>query len=88
MQKKVQTKMQTRKPLCLSVSLLTITLMATLLSACQVVPVSAWEKGTLADPTMSPSGLAQFGSINSHVYTSKETIKGGEGVAGGGCGCN
>lgn len=58
------------------------------LSGCQITPVAAWEKGVLADPTMSPSGLAQFSAINSHVYTSKETIKGGEGVAGGGCGCN
>lgn len=58
------------------------------LSACQVQPVNAWEKGTLAEPTMSPSGLGHYNAINSHVYTSKETIKGGEGVAGGGCGCN
>lgn len=58
------------------------------LSGCQVTPVAAWEKGTLAEPVMSPSGLPQYSAINTHIYTSKETAKGGDGVAGGGCGCN
>lgn len=58
------------------------------LQGCQVTPVAAWEKGILAEPVMSPSGLAQYSGINTHVYTSKETAKGGDGVAGGGCGCN
>lgn len=58
------------------------------LSACQITPVNAWEKSVLAEPTMSPGGIAHYSNINSHVFTSKETIKGGEGVAGGGCGCN
>ena len=64
------------------------TLATLLLSGCQVTPVAAWEKGTLAEPVMSPSGLAQYNAINTHIYTSKETARGGDGVAGGGCGCN
>lgn len=59
-----------------------------LLTACQTTPVAAWEKGVLAEPEMSPAGLAQYKAVNTHVYTSKETARGGDGVAGGGCGCN
>lgn len=62
-----------------------------LLSACSnfdIQPVKPWEKGTLADPVMAPGGLGKDNGFYSHVYTSKETAKGGEGVGGGGCGCN
>lgn len=58
------------------------------LTGCQVTPVAAWEKGVLAEPVMSTAGLSQYRAINTHVYTSKETAKGGDGVSGGGCGCN
>ncbi|MFT5594279.1 MAG: hypothetical protein ACI8SR_002668 [Oceanicoccus sp.] len=63
-----------------------------LFSGCAYMPevsdVKPWEKGTLADPSMAPGGLGRDNGLFSHVYTSKETAKGGEGVSGGGCGCN
>ena len=58
-------------------------------SACAIEPVKAWEKGILADETMrfgGPNPLIK--KFDDHIYTSKESTKGGGGVSGGGCGCN
>ncbi|MBN9689499.1 MAG: DUF4266 domain-containing protein [Verrucomicrobia bacterium] len=50
--------------------------------------VKPWERGTLADPLMNrdrdPLGLA----LAEHMYFSREATSGGQGVGGGGCGCN
>ncbi len=51
--------------------------------------VQPWEKSTLAKETMRASGpMPELGRIDQHVYTSKEAVKGGTGIGGGGCGCN
>lgn len=51
--------------------------------------VHPWEKATLARDTLRPGGpLPEIGKIDQHVYTSKEAVKGGTGIGGGGCGCN
>ncbi|MDW5415630.1 DUF4266 domain-containing protein [Iodobacter sp. CM08] len=64
-----------------------IILAAAMLSACTTV--QPWEKARLAKETMKPGGpVPALAKIDSHVYTSKEAIKGGTGVGGGGCGCN
>ncbi len=71
------------------IKLLSILLLLCLAQSCVAVSsVKPWEKGTLAESTMAPGGLGFDNKLLSHVYTSKETAKGGEGVAGGGCGCN
>lgn len=58
-----------------------------LLAACQ--SVQPWEKSTLARETMKAGGpLPALGGIDQHVYTSKEAVRGGTGIGGGGCGCN
>lgn len=67
--------------------------LAALLSACQALPaidaVQPWEKDSLAKSTMKAAGpMPALGKIDQHIYTSKEAIKGGNGVGGGGCGCN
>lgn len=71
---------------------LSIVLITGLFCGCGSMPpvsdVKSWEKGALADPSMAPGGLGKDNGLFSHVYTSKETAKGGEGVSGGGCGCN
>ena len=50
--------------------------------------VKPWQRGTLADYTMiqdrDPAGTA----LNEHIWFSRETASGGQGVGGGGCGCN
>ncbi len=66
---------------------------AAVLAGCQALPsiepVQPWEKSTLALETMKAGGpLPALGSVDQHVYTSKEGVKGGTGIGGGGCGCN
>ncbi len=56
------------------------------LSACSTV--QPWEKDILAKPSMAlvPDELELF--LDEHIYFSKEAATGGQGVGGGGCGCN
>lgn len=63
---------------------------AGLLAGCQAIQdVQPWEKSTLALETMKAGGpVPVLGSVDQHVYTSKEAVKGGTGIGGGGCGCN
>jgi hypothetical protein len=50
--------------------------------------VKPWQKGTLAKATMQPDGgNALRVKFNEHIFVSKEGVKGGNGVSGGGCGC-
>mgnify|MGYP000853843230 CR=1 FL=1 len=58
-----------------------------ILSGCQ--QVQPWQKSALARETMRPGGpVTELSKIDQHVYTSKEAVKGGTGIGGGGCGCN
>lgn len=51
--------------------------------------VQPWEKATLAKPTMQAAGsVPLLSKFDQHIYTSKEAVKGGTGIGGGGCGCN
>jgi hypothetical protein len=65
-------------------------LVLTGLSACG--PIEPWvkpyERDKLADPIMALDGDAVSTSYIQHVYESREGARGGEGAAGGGCGCN
>lgn len=60
------------------------------LSACG--PIEPWvkpyERDKLADPIMALEGDAVSISYMQHVYEAREGARGGEGAAGGGCGCN
>jgi len=67
--------------------LLLLALIATtsLLAGC--VNVQPWERGNLADPTMSETN--PLGAMmTEHMWFSREAASGGRGVGGGGCGCN
>jgi hypothetical protein len=55
-------------------------------SGCQTV--QPWERGTLADYTMRPDRDSLAKTLKGHVYYTREAASGGEGVGGGGCGCN
>jgi hypothetical protein len=56
------------------------------LSACSVEPwVKPYERDRLADPIMALDGSTAY---IQHVYEAREGARGGEGAAGGGCGCN
>jgi len=57
-----------------------------LLSAC--TSVQAWEKNLLAKPSMALVADENEIFLDEHIYFSKEASTGGQGVGGGGCGCN
>ena len=57
-------------------------------SGCSSLGVKPWERNVLAQEDMlmdaDPIDLA----LDEHIYFSKEASSGGQGFAGGGCGCN
>ncbi len=50
--------------------------------------VKPWQRGTLADESMTDERNRANIALNEHVFFSREAATGGRGVAGGGCGCN
>ena len=50
--------------------------------------VKPYERDKLADPIMALEGDVVSASYIQHVYEAREGARGGEGAAGGGCGCN
>ena len=59
------------------------------LSACSIEPwVKPYERDRLADPIMALDTDPVSTSYIQHVYEAREGARGGEGAAGGGCGCN
>ena len=59
-----------------------------LIAACSNLGVKPWEKGILADPAMEMIADPLDIAFDEHIYFSKEASSGGQGFAGGGCGCN
>ena len=57
-------------------------------SGCSSLGVKPWERNILArdDMLMDADGLDL--AFDEHIYFSKEASSGGQGFAGGGCGCN
>jgi len=68
----------------------TVALGLLLLSACSSVQpwVKPYERDRLADPIMAWDRDAISSAFLDHVYESREGARGGNGSAGGGCGCN
>ena len=50
--------------------------------------VKPYERDRLADPIMALDADPVSSSYIQHVYEAREGARGGEGAAGGGCGCN
>ena len=50
--------------------------------------VKPWQRKTLADFTMRGDRDPIGNEITDHIFFSREMASGGEGVGGGGCGCN
>ncbi len=66
-----------------------------LLSACTTLsnamlhePVKPWERDILARDAMQMPYDDMHAFSDDHIYFSKEAATGGNGVGGGGCGCN
>jgi hypothetical protein len=58
------------------------------LSACSLEPVQPWDRDLLAQKKMQLTADPLETYLDAHIYFSKEASSGGEGVGGGGCGCN
>ena len=58
-------------------------------SGCSIEPwVKPYERDRLADPIMFLDTDPVSSAYIYHVYEAREGARGGEGTAGGGCGCN
>jgi hypothetical protein len=68
-------------------SLLSLLALA-LLSGCANMGVDIWERDLLAKESMQPVPDFFDNFYDEHIYFSKEAASGGQGVGGGGCGCN
>lgn len=69
--------------------LLPLLLLAGLGGCSNIEPwVKPYERDKLADPIMALDSDAVSTSYIQHVYEAREGARGGEGAAGGGCGCN
>jgi len=59
------------------------------LAGCSIEPwVKPYERDRLADPIMALDADPVSSAYIQHVYEAREGARGGEGAAGGGCGCN
>jgi len=58
------------------------------MGACSLQAVEPWERDVLAQKKMQLSPDPIENSLDEHIYFSKEATTGGQGVGGGGCGCN
>ncbi|HEB81971.1 MAG TPA: DUF4266 domain-containing protein [Gammaproteobacteria bacterium] len=58
------------------------------LGGCSSMGVKPWERDLLAKPEMQPVPNYFENFYDEHIYFSKEASRGGQGVGGGGCGCN
>ena len=65
-----------------------ILLITSLLSLSACATVQPWEKDLLAKPSMALVADENEIFLDEHIYFSKEASTGGQGVGGGGCGCN
>ena len=69
--------------------LLSLLLMAGLSACSGIEPwVKPYERDRLADPIMAFDPDPVSSAFMQHAYESREGARGGEGAAGGGCGCN
>lgn len=66
----------------------TLLLVALATTGCGLGQVKPWERGLLAEEKMQLVPNVVENSLDEHIYFSKEAAFGGQGVGGGGCGCN
>jgi len=78
------------KPVHSAVRIVLILLLLAGSSACSSIEpwVKPYERDRLADPVMALDPHPVSSGYLQHVYESREGSRGGEGAAGGGCGCN
>ncbi len=57
-------------------------------TGCSSMGVKPWQRGVLSQNEMLMESNALDLAFDEHIYFSKEASSGGQGFAGGGCGCN
>ena len=68
---------------------ITLLLLATfILNACAFEKIKPWHRSVLAQERTQLVPDMLENEADEHIYFSKEAGKGGQGVGGGGCGCN
>lgn len=68
---------------------ITLTALSFLMGCSSLKPwVKPYERGLLADPIMAFERDPASTKYIMHVYEARESARGAEGSAGGGCGCN
>ena len=73
----------------ISTVLLSLVAVAALSGCSSIEPwVKPYERDRLADPIMFLDADPVSSAYIYHVYEAREGARGGEGTAGGGCGCN
>ena len=65
-----------------------LTLALITISACSLEPVEPWDRDILAQKKMHLIADPLENFVDEHIYFSREASMGGQGVGGGGCGCN
>ena len=63
-------------------------LLVCLLASCSSLGVQPWERDLHAESEMAMDADSLDLSLDEHIYFSREASSGGQGFAGGGCGCN
>ena len=66
----------------------TTLLLPMLVVSCAYEPVKPWDRNLLAQNKAQLVADVMEMDSDEHIYFSKEAAKGGQGVGGGGCGCN
>ncbi|NRA84670.1 MAG: DUF4266 domain-containing protein [Gammaproteobacteria bacterium] len=64
-----------------------VLLATTMLGGCANLGVEPWQRDLLAKESMALTNGID-GSLDDHIYFSKEASSGGKSFGGGGCGCN
>ena len=71
-----------------SISLLVVFSISSLSSGYSFTGVKPWERDVLAQQKMQLDTHPLDSYLDDHIYYSKENSSGGQGLGGGGCGCN
>ena len=58
------------------------------LNACTIQEVKPWERNLLAKENMQLDPFPIENALDEHIFFSKEASSDGQGIGGGGCGCN
>ena len=71
-----------------TISYLSLLFIVSLSVGCKLEPVKPWERNILAQDKMQLNPDVSEFAMDEHIYFSKEAANGGQGIGGGGCGCN